>query len=210
MESSAQHQSGLYSILSAPGMYRFIQRMAGSYKLYRKLLKDYFHPVSGQKVLDIGCGTADILALLPKGVDYHGYDLSAEYLQYAQKKYGNRGKFFHQRVSEIENTDYSSFDYIIAIGVLHHLDDTEASGLFELAGKLLSPTGKIITFDPSIVAGGNAIANLIARNDRGKRVRSPEEYLKIAENTGLKSELFVRKHMINLPQHSCILISSKP
>ena len=44
------------------------------------------------KVLDVGCGPANILAYLPP-VDYTGVDLNEKHIAYAREAYGDRGRF---------------------------------------------------------------------------------------------------------------------
>lgn len=88
----AQITSGLRSILSNPNVYDFLQNVLGAGKLRKELVRKYVRPYGGMKILDIGCGTGEILEYLP-AVDYLGVDLSETYIRSAVDPYGERGEF---------------------------------------------------------------------------------------------------------------------
>jgi len=74
----------------------------------------YVKPKDGDKILDIGCGTADILEYLPN-VEYLGFDMNNRYIQFALQKYGNRGKFFCKKVNLDVLDNKVLFDIIMAL-----------------------------------------------------------------------------------------------
>lgn len=60
----AQVTTGIRSILSIPQVYDLVQRIMGAHSGRKNLVSCMrVHP--GQRVLDIGCGTAEILSYLP-------------------------------------------------------------------------------------------------------------------------------------------------
>jgi SAM-dependent methyltransferase len=72
----------------------------------------------GQKVLDIGCGSGDILEDLP-GVDYLGFDINPKCVEAAQKQFGHRGCFFCGDVGLTAiDQQAGSFDLVLATGVV--------------------------------------------------------------------------------------------
>ena len=71
-------------------------------------------------MLDIGCGPADILADLPEGIDYYGYDFESDYIASAKARYGERGTFEVKAVTPEAVDDIGAFDVVISLGVLHH------------------------------------------------------------------------------------------
>jgi SAM-dependent methyltransferase len=73
--------------------------------------------VIGNSVLDLGCGTASLQLLLPKGIEYIGIDLNDEFLAFAERK--GRGTFYKRNIIE----DLSDFkaDSVILSDVLHHV-----------------------------------------------------------------------------------------
>ena len=88
------------------------------------------------RVLDIGCGPADILMEMP-GVDYVGFDIDPKLIEAARKKHGNKGRFFCAPANEQAISSLERFDLVLATGVIHHLSDEEALGLFRLAQNTL-------------------------------------------------------------------------
>ena len=73
-----------------------------------------------------------------------------------------------------------SFDVVLAIGVLHHLDDAAAAVLFESARRLLAAGGRLVTLDAALATGQRRLARWIIRHDRGRHVRTDAELLRLA------------------------------
>ena len=92
------------------------------YDELKKALREII-PVGAGSVLDIGCGTGDLLAFLdPKmGV---GIDVSTGMVDIARKKYPK----FKFQVSPIEmfKTDMT-FDFVLFIDVIEHVQDLEST-----------------------------------------------------------------------------------
>src|ERR1035438_8030734 len=76
----AQNTKCLYKILSLAWAYSFFQDLVGAKPSRARFVRQYVRPESGARVLDIGCGTAQILETLTD-VQYVGYDLSPEYIE---------------------------------------------------------------------------------------------------------------------------------
>ena len=165
---------GIRRLLSVPAIYSSLQNGIGARKARIRFVKEHVRPKPGEKVLDIGCGTGEILELLNEQ-DYVGFDLSESYIEAARARFGSQGQFLVGSVSHPPPLA-GAFDLAIAIGVLHHLDDSGAQTLVDLARNQLRPGGRLVTLDPVLVAGQNPIARALAMRDRGNYVRSPSEY----------------------------------
>jgi SAM-dependent methyltransferase len=72
------------------------------------------------------------------------------------------------------------FDLVPATGVIHHLDDAQVAKLFALARRVLRPNGRLVTYDGYYVPRQSRIARWLLAKDRGKFVRTREEYLRLA------------------------------
>ncbi len=131
---------------------------------------------SGETILDIGCGTGTFLEALPEGVVYTGFDVSGEYVAEARTRFGDRATFVHAAVGEKPELGEGCFDLVIAVGVLHHLDDPEAVSLFELAARSLKPDGRLVTIDPVYTEDQSRMARWIISRDRGRNVRTQDAY----------------------------------
>ena len=130
----AQTTSGIRAILSNPKVYAAFQLVVGSQRVRTELIDTYVKPEPGLRVLDVGCGPGVLVEYLP-GVDYTGTDLSEAYIEAAQRRYGDRGRFFVGRVDDLDADELGTFDVIIAKSLLHHIDEDEILHLFDVAAK---------------------------------------------------------------------------
>ena len=178
----AQITSGIRSLLSNPAFYDWFQNLMGARKGRIELSELYIRPFSGMKILDIGCGTARILDFLPQTVDYHGFDLSQKYIDQAISCYSDRGIFKCELVEDSTFHNCQSFDLVLAVGVLHHLDDKSALNLLKLANSVLKIGGRLVTLDPCFDGQQNPIAHFLVSCDRGQNVRTGEQYLELSSN----------------------------
>ena len=205
----AQITSGLRRILSIPFIYDVIQISLWQKEGYKILIRDYLNPDPQSRILDIGCGTARILDYLPLQIDYIGFDLSPSYIEAAKSRYGDRGQFYCERVAQATIMEIAPFDYVLSIGVIHHLDDREALQLFQLAYRALKSGGRLLTIDGVFVAGQPAIAKLLLKLDRGKNVRQKEDYQAIAKAVFNDVAIDIRYDIGWLPYTHCIIMATK-
>lgn len=198
----------LSSILSLPAGYQLFQQLVGADFARKIYLSEYARPAPGDKILDIGCGPADILNYLPV-VNYTGLDLSPEYIRAATERFGDKGRFCCGDVglATIEG-EHGTFDLAIAIGVVHHLDDAQAGKLFALARRALRPGGRLVTYDGCYVPGQSRIARWLLAHDRGQFVRSPEAYRQLASAHFPQVQPSVRSDLLRMPYTHIIMCCS--
>jgi len=199
----ARIKLGVRAILSHPVIYSSFQRIMGGHQGRTRFVEDFVRPHAGMKVLDIGCGPADILAYLPE-VDYWGFDINDAYIERARALFGCRGKFQCQElvVSDVENMP--SFDVVLALGLLHHLGDEETVGILRLAHKALKPGGRLLTVDPCFEPGQNPIARFLVSHDRGHHVRNKAAYASFA-NAVFRSPRIEVRHQGWIPYTHCFM-----
>ena len=192
----AQITTGIRSILSKPVVYDALQRIMGSDRLRKRFVEQYVEPYKVSNILDIGCGSAEILAYLPE-VEYFGFDISDPYIQEATGKYGKKGKFFSKFLS-FDDLDYlPRFDMVLLLGVLHHLDDASAINLLNIAHTALKPGGRLLTIDGCLVDGQNPIARKLILMDRGQNIRNEAGYHQLVSqvfehvNISIKHEAWI-------------------
>lgn len=178
----SQITHGIRAVLSHPAVYELFQNIMGARRGRRMLVELYIRPFSGMRILDLGCGTAEILAFLPTDVTYVGYDMSPDYIDAAQHKFGARGSFHCRLLEQAEIAAMEKFDLVMGLGVLHHLDDAQAAQFMTLAKVALKPGGRALTHDPCYAAGQNPIARFLISRDRGQHVRQEPDYMNIAKN----------------------------
>jgi SAM-dependent methyltransferase len=195
------------SILNYPVIYDLFQNLMGASRVRRELVSDFIHPTEGMRILDIGCGTARILDFLPK-VNYFGFDASQQYIDDAISRYGERGTFKCDTVEEALLRGEQSFDLVLAVGVLHHLDDESAVKLLRLGNSALTQGGRVVTVDPCFDLHQNPIAHFLISRDRGQNVRHHAQYSELAFKAFKKVDSFVR-HRAWIPYTHCIMECTK-
>jgi SAM-dependent methyltransferase len=168
----------LRQTLGNVGLYIALQKGIGADRIrYRCLDEAELKP--GDRVLDVGCGPAYYFDRLPE-VDYIGFDTSDPYVAYARKHFGDRGQFRCEVLTEAHLAELGQFDAVLLFGLLHHLDDTQCATLLDLAARALAPGGRVISCDPVLHTGQNAVSRWMSENDRGEHVRRPEAYDRMA------------------------------
>jgi SAM-dependent methyltransferase len=171
-----QINSGLRSLLSKPYIYDLFQKILGADKFRRQIVSEFILPNKKDRILDIGCGTARILDFLPESIGYYGFDINQDYINAAKSKFSNRGIFFCANLDESYLKTFGFFDTILAIGILHHLNNDDSKKLIELAKKNLKPGGKFISIDACLISNQNPLAKFIIMRDRGQNIRTPKGY----------------------------------
>jgi len=176
----SQVTTGLRSVLSHPAVYDTLQHLMGARRLRVYNVQTHVRPFPGMRMLDLGCGTAEVLDALPPDVCYVGYDMSAEYIAAARRRFGDRGVFCCGLLQQADVGKHEPFDLVTGTGVLHHLDDAAAHAFMMVAAAALKPGGRIYTVDPCLAPGQNPIARLLISHDRGRHVRDAAGYLALA------------------------------
>lgn len=194
----------LRDILAKAQVYSTFARLIGATRGRQLYVQQYIRPQAGDRILDIGCGPADILEALP-AVDYHGFDLSADYIESARKRFGTRGQFHVEMVSAEQVKKYAGFDLVLATGVLHHLTDAEALDLFRVAKAALKPGGRLVTLDGCFVAGQSLIARRLLQSDRGQYVRNEAAYTALARQVFSDVTPSITSKMLRIPYTHIIM-----
>ena len=60
------------------------------------------------------------------------------------------------------------FDVVLAMGLLHHLDDAECAALIGFAHASLDPGGRLVTIDPAYAPEQARVARWLIGRDRGE------------------------------------------
>ena len=194
---TAQVTTGIRSVLSLASVYRFAQRAIGAEAFRETLASEVLNVSEGDRILDIGCGTADILAHLPD-VDYLGFDSSDRYVEAARERFGDRGRFVTAAPVDVDDS-LGDRTLVMAIGVLHHLDDETAHEALELAATALQPGGTFVSVDPTLTDDQHAVARFLIKRDRGQFVRTPEQMQHLVSDHFDEVGMEVRHDMLRTP-----------
>jgi SAM-dependent methyltransferase len=165
-------------VLGASAVYGLFQNALGARRSRERLVHEYIRPRPGDRILDAGCGPAAILETLPDDISYVGFDPSAAYIESASSRWGTRGRFFVASAGDPLPPDADGpYDIVLAVGLLHHLDDDDVERLCKQVLEWLDGKGSFVTLDAVFHDGQRRIARWLASNDRGRHVRTPDEYL---------------------------------
>lgn len=205
----AQVTSGIRSVLSNPLVYDAFQNLLGAARHRRLICSDYIRAGAGSMIVDVGCGTAMILDHLPAGVRYFGFDLSPSYIAAANARYGERGAFACRDITQLGDDELPQCDTALAIGLLHHLDDEDATALMAHLHKRLAPGGRLITVDPAYWEPQSSAARFLISRDRGQNVRAGEGYRALVPKLYSRTQLHRRDDMLHIPYSHAVLECTK-
>ncbi|MBK5260160.1 MAG: class I SAM-dependent methyltransferase [Thermoanaerobaculia bacterium] len=199
---------GVYRLLGWPRFYEAFQQVLGARALRKRFVDDFLRPFSGARLLDVGCGPGSLLADLPSGVEYIGFDVNPRYIEEAQRRYRGRGRFFCASIEEgLPGLGQNTFDFVVARSLLHHLNDEEANQLLASARRHLRPGGTFVSSDPTFHDGQSVMARAVISFDRGRHVRSPEAYRSLAEGSFDSVEMRVIQGALRIPYSHCVMIA---
>lgn len=174
--------TGIRKILENPMIYNLFHNITGGNKFRKKYFAKYFDLQEGAYVLDIGCGSGVMLENISQDIEYYGVDFEQSYIDFCKEKYGNRGKFFREKVGEnIREEWLGYFDAINAHGLIHHLSDVDSDLLLSTAYKYLKPNGYLVTFDSAYHNDQPILSKWLVSKDRGQNVKHCDDYLSFAK-----------------------------
>ncbi len=147
-------------------------------RIIRKEFFDVTYDNGNKKILDVPCGTGEFCQLFDAS-SYIGIDISHEYVEYAKKTYN---RTFYCRDASKSGFDNFNFDYILILGLLHHLDMSSIVSVFEEIKRILRKDGRVLLIeDAPITSKWNFIGRFLQRYDVGNNIRPAEEYKKVIE-----------------------------
>lgn len=197
----AEVNTGIRAMLAHPMVYDSFQTLVGAYSWRFRVLRDIVLPsvLPNSKILDIGCGTCKILEHLPDSVEYHGYDRNEAYISYARKRFTGRNAKFECRAVGSDSNCHDRYDIALAFGLAHHLEDMEVRKLIRDIRNLLAPGGKLFLLDPVYCQEQSQLARYVVSRDRGRNVRTREEYLKLYQSEFPSVSTHLDLHPLRIP-----------
>ena len=102
------------------------------------------------------------------------------------------------------------FDIVLAMGLLHHLDDVEAASLVALASQALVSGGRFVAIDPARAPGQPHVARWLIGRDRGEYVRTADAYAELARGSFGSVAVTVRSDLLRVPYTHAVLECAEP
>lgn len=202
-----QHKIQIFrNFLERACIYNLVQWLLGEDNVKNRYVSEFLRPEPNAIVLDIGCGPGTMIKYLPHSVKYYGFDHNRNYIEHAKECFPGRGVFLCKDVNDEELLrDLPAVDLIIAMGILHHLDDGECIKLFNFASKIMKKNARMITFDGCYVENQSKIATYLLKKDRGKYVRTLFEYERLAASCFPKVKSTVSHDLLRVPYTHLIM-----
>ena len=132
-------------------LYDPFTRLAGVHRVHRRLL-DRADAQPGQRLLDIGCGTGNLLTLLMSrspAVEATGIDPDPAALRRARAKAARAGldvRYEQAYAGRLPLPD-GHFDLVLSSLMLHHLDEEERGRALREVRRVLRPGGRLHLLD---------------------------------------------------------------
>lgn len=128
------------------------------------------------KILDIGCGSGEISRFF-NNLDYIGIDVNPDYIEFARKIYKKNFEVMNAQKLRFKKR---YFDYVVIIGVLHHIDDKNCNLILNEIKRVIKDTGKIIIIeDVNTQSKIDLLGNIIRKLDVGEHIRTQKEWLEL-------------------------------
>lgn len=195
--------------MKVPWIYNLLQSGISKSDTQTWFVREVIQQLPGQRILDIGCGTANVLAYFNQA-SYVGIDINAEYIEKARTRFDGQGEFHCIDLNDANLASLGKFDLVLLLGVLHHLNDAETAKLMRSIPAVMQPDGVVITIDPTVVARQHLIARVLAKLDRGRFVRSPENYRKLFQNEFVIKTEITKHDLLRVPYSHAIFVAQLP
>jgi cyclopropane fatty-acyl-phospholipid synthase-like methyltransferase len=205
-----KYLSDIRLIFNFPIIYELFQNLVGAENFRSRLINQFIKPSPSTKVLDIGCGPGTMRGHLPEKIDYVGLDFNVKYITRAQNKYRTCSRFYCVDVKDLHRLlRDEKFDIVIAIGLLHHLNNASAMDLIETVYHILKEGGRLITCDCVFIPNQSKIAKYIISKDRGQNVRTCKGYIDLVKKELFFLETFMPTNMLRIPYNHCVMEAIK-
>ena len=195
-------------LLKYSNLYNFSMNIMGGKKGRKIFINDYVLLSEHPRVLDLGCGPADILNFLTPFIDYTGIDASSNYIGAAKNKFPDQ-KFICTTFDSNTKLD-GKFDVVLAVGLIHHLNDETSRNLIVNASKVLNDGGQFITLDNVLYNGQSWLNRWIIKQDRGNYIRNLREYTSLFPQDKFSQIQFdLREDLLRIPYSHVISICKR-
>jgi trans-aconitate methyltransferase len=197
-----------HKILENGVCYDLFQSAVGATKTRKFLIDAISIWESPKNVIDLGCGTGFCIPRLKYTNTYLGVDYSGRYLEKAMRVQTQISTSFMQ--ADLGDPNWadgmllSEPQVVLAMGLFHHLEDSKIVNLFMTLQEILPMKSSIVSIDPVITNSSTRIARWVAKNDRGKFLRTSNEIEEIVSKTKFTSNLKTFENQIRIPADTLV------
>jgi ubiquinone/menaquinone biosynthesis C-methylase UbiE len=182
----------LLALLDHPALFNLSQLLiSGGQRATKRWAKAWLNARPDQRILDVGCGTGEFAPLFQvsnaergtrndEGARYLGVDLNAQYIEYAQNRYGGAGVAFEVVDATRMAFAAQSFDRALFVNCMHHFPDDLNRGILREVARVLQPGGRFVLIDMVGDHPGRA-QRFFLDHDRGEHLRPLAAQLALVE-----------------------------
>lgn len=133
-------------------------------------------------------------------MNYLGLDINPHYIAAANKDYGDNATFVVGDVESLWNdARFHSADIVIGLGILHHLDDAQASRCIHFAHRCLKEGGRLVCLEACWLKHQGFLSRYIMSRDRGQHIRAQESYRDLVLPFFGPPKMWVQKKPMRIP-----------
>ena len=204
-----QSNSELQRWLEVPFLYNLFQDAIGGNALRRRFIQGHVRAKTGDKVIDIGCGPAQILPWLPD-VEYLGFDVNRACIASAKRTHADKGTFVVGDTKSLwDDSRFRNADIVIGLGILHHLGDDDAAHCIRFVHRALKQGGRFVSLDACWVSNQGFLSRYIMSKDRGQNVRTEQMYRQLAADVFKNVDAWVDPKPMRIPYVTVVLECQK-
>lgn len=194
------------NVFNSAKLYGAFQFAVAKKNTHNVIKDEIIRPDEVSVVLDFGCGIGYHSKMFPSAM-YLGIEPIKSCVKLANKHYSNPNAEFragdHALLTDLES---ESFDLVIAIGVLHHIDDSILRIFAKESKRILRPGGRLTTFDPVLHIEQSKVSRWVVKRDRGAWVRTEQDYVsKIQEVFSEKIETRIYSKLLRIPYDHIVI-----
>ena len=202
----------LKHLLSLAWFYQLFQDIIGGTRARQWTIEKFVTLKPRDKLLDVGCGPGDLLRFLPRdGFEYVGIDISEDYLEKAKRNHGHRAQFLLCDCGNFPaDMQLERFDWVLCMGLLHHLDDSQCASLFNNIKSVLAQGGKVICLEPTLFPQQSPLSRFVMLRDRGKFIRTRGEWMSLYQGHFENVELIHLAGAFRIPYEIVATVLTSP
>lgn len=154
---------------------RILVILTGNYFFIKRIIHEELKIKTSERILDLGCGTGILAPLFsPKG--YIGIDIDQNLIEYAKKK-KPQYSFTIMDASTLQFSHHS-FDKILIVGVLHHLNKKQREKTLSRMKRLLKKNGRVLAIEAiPPIHSWNVLGKILRDHDEGHYILNFQDYV---------------------------------
>jgi SAM-dependent methyltransferase len=178
----------LRRLLDHPVVFEWQQWLCNNYQAIRRVFDEQLGR-TGLDILDIGCSTGTCAGSILSMQDnrYTGIDIDPGYVARAARRYPDG--VFKVMDARALKFDEASFDVVLFVGALHHMDDAIVRSCFAEIRRVLRPGGSVLCAEP-VFTPEHRLSTFLLKRDRGRHIRTPEGYARLFGGFGVARRTF--------------------